>query len=125
MGTLRDSGFSSAQAYGSLELRAAASYMTLSQNLDAMDDLNMALPQQGTATEAAERSMDSLSAQWQRCLNIVGAELCSCDGQKDRKSTSLNSRHYCASRMPSSACKQTIHTTPHLLQTYANLQSTI
>src|SRR3546814_578741 len=82
METLRDAGFSSAQAYGSLELRAAAAYMTLSQNLDVMDDLNMAMLQQGTATEAAERSMDSLSAQWQRFLNIVGAELYSRDGQK-------------------------------------------
>src|SRR3546814_5660251 len=80
METLRDAGFSSAQAYGSLELRAAAAYMTLSQNLDVMDDLNMAMLQQGTATEAAERSMDSLSAQWQRFL-------------KDRKSTRLNSSH--------------------------------
>src|SRR3546814_7189139 len=43
METLRDAGFSSAQAYGSLELRAAAAYMTLSQNLDVMDDLNMAM----------------------------------------------------------------------------------
>src|SRR3546814_19778842 len=93
METLREAGFSSAQAYGSLELRAAAAYMTLSQNLDVMDDLNMAMLQQGTATEAAERSMDSLSAQWQRFLNIVGAELYSRDGQKDRKSTRLNSSH--------------------------------
>src|SRR3546814_5953841 len=113
METLRDAGFSSAQAYGSLELRAAAAYMTLSQNLDVMDDLNMAMLQQGTATEVAERSMDSLSAQWQRFLNIVGAELYSRDGQKgltgllkdvndlieaydankDRKSTRLNSSH--------------------------------
>src|SRR3546814_18038373 len=82
METLRDAGFSSAQAYGSLELRAAAAYMTLSQNLDVMDDLNMAMLQQGTATEAAERSMDSLSSQWQRFLNIVGAELYSLDGSK-------------------------------------------
>src|SRR3546814_9902669 len=74
METLRDAGFSSAQAYGSLELRAAAAYMTLSQNLDVMDDLNMAMLQQGTATEAAERSMDSLSAQWQRFLNIRSEE---------------------------------------------------
>src|SRR3546814_9607000 len=35
-----------------------------------------------SATGAAERSMDSLSAQWQRFLNIVGAELYSRDGQK-------------------------------------------
>src|SRR3546814_20207058 len=50
METLRDAGFSSAQAYGSLELRAAAAYMTLSQNLDVMADLNMAmLPQHGRA----------------------------------------------------------------------------
>src|SRR3546814_11899555 len=82
METLRDAGFSSAQAYGSLELRAAAAYMTLSPNLDVMDDLNMAMLQQGTAPEAAERSMDPLSAQGQRSLNIHGAELYSRYGPK-------------------------------------------
>src|SRR3546814_10194643 len=30
---------------------------------------------------------------------------------RDRKSTRLNSSHYCASRLPSSACKKTRHTT--------------
>src|SRR3546814_6088713 len=29
-----------------------------------------------------------------------------------RKSTRLNSSHYCASRLPSSACKQKYHNTP-------------
>src|SRR3546814_6466257 len=34
------------------------------------------------------------------------------DGQPDRKSTRLNSSHYCAYRMPSSACKKKpTHTT--------------
>src|SRR3546814_9952339 len=30
-------------------------------------------------------------------------------GSRDRKSTRLNSSHYCASRMPSSACKKNIY----------------
>src|SRR3546814_7779472 len=35
-----------------------------------------------------------------------------CDDQ-DRKSTRLNSSHYCASRMPSSACKTKTHKSTH------------
>src|SRR3546814_14499984 len=38
--TLRAAGFSSAHASGTLELRAAAAYMTLSQNLGVMAALN-------------------------------------------------------------------------------------
>ncbi|SKB62240.1 phage tail tape measure protein [Sphingopyxis flava] len=71
METLRNAGFGAAQAYGSLEIRAAAAYLVLSQNLDVMDDLNLAMLQQGTAAEAAEKSLGSFSAQWQRFKNII------------------------------------------------------
>ncbi len=71
METLRNAGFGAAQAYGSLEIRAAAAYLVLSQNLDVMDDLNLAMLQQGTATEAAEKSLGSFNAQWQRFKNII------------------------------------------------------
>lgn len=81
METLRDAGFGAAQAYGSLELRAAAAFLTLSQNLDVMDDVRLAMLQQGQAAEAAEKSMSSLSAQWSRFRNLVGAELYSSGGQ--------------------------------------------
>lgn len=69
--TLRDAGFGASQAYGALEVRAAASFLTLSNNLDLMRDLQVAQQQQGAAAEAQERAMDSLSAQWQRFKNIV------------------------------------------------------
>src|SRR3546814_9628974 len=36
----------------------------------------------------------------------------------DRKSTRLNSSHYCASRMPSSACQKTQHQTPHRIPSF-------
>src|SRR3546814_8532299 len=40
----------------------------------------------------------------------------------DRKSTRLNSSHYCATRMPSSACKQQIYTrTPHHTFTHTHI----
>src|SRR3546814_10236110 len=45
-------------------------------------------------------------AQWQQRR----MQIAQCLQQADRKSTRLNSSHYCAPRMPSSACKQTILT---------------
>src|SRR3546814_4593973 len=47
-----------------------------------------------------------------------GSRLFSGEGGIDRKSTRLNSSHSCASRMPSSACKQNRHNNSTTKQTY-------
>jgi TP901 family phage tail tape measure protein len=70
--TLKNAGFGSAQAYESLEVRAAAFYLTAKNNIDIMDQLQLAFQDQSAAARANERAMDSLSAQWQRFKNIVG-----------------------------------------------------
>jgi TP901 family phage tail tape measure protein len=66
---LRDSGF---QAYGSLETRAAAAYAVLSSNVDQIDKLEQATLRQNVAQEAAAERIDSVSARWQRMLNVLG-----------------------------------------------------
>jgi TP901 family phage tail tape measure protein len=71
--TLRDAGFDSAQAYGALETRAAAAYLVAKNNIPVIQELVDAQYAVGTAARAAEVSMDSLGAQWQRFLNITGA----------------------------------------------------
>lgn len=72
--TLSRAGFGAAQAYGSLETRAAAFYLTARNNTDLMADLQMQFAEQGAAMVANERAMDSLAAQWQRFQNILGGE---------------------------------------------------
>lgn len=71
--TLSKAGFGSAQAYEGLETRAAAFYLTAKNNVDVMDDLQIAFANQGAAALANERAMNSLSAQWQRFQNIVAS----------------------------------------------------
>tara|TARA_Y100001001_G_scaffold163884_1_gene194225 strand:+ start:3118 stop:5796 length:2679 start_codon:yes stop_codon:yes gene_type:complete len=65
---LRDSGF---QAYGSLETRAAAAYAVLSSNIDQIDKLEQSTLRQNVAQEAAAERIDSVSARWQRMLNVL------------------------------------------------------
>lgn len=78
--TLRNAGFGASQAYEGLEVRAAASYLTLSRNLDTMNDLLIAEQEQGQAILAQERAMNSLTAQWQRFKNIVAESTDEIDG---------------------------------------------
>ncbi len=70
--TLNKAGFGAAQAYGSLETRAAAFYLVAKNNTDVMAQLQLDFAETGAAAVAQERAMDSLSAQWQRFKNIVG-----------------------------------------------------
>lgn len=69
--TLEKAGFGSSQAYGALETRAAAFYLTAKNNLDIVDQLQLAFQSEGAAVKANERAMDSLTAQSQRFMNIV------------------------------------------------------
>ena len=75
LNTLNQAGFGAAQAYGSLETRAAAFYVTARNNTDLMAELQMQFAEQGAAMVANERAMDSLAAQWQRFKNIVGEDV--------------------------------------------------
>ena len=70
--TLKNAGFGSSQAYAGLETRAAAFYLTAKNNVDVIDQLQLAFADQGAAAKANERAMDSLTAQWQRFKNLVG-----------------------------------------------------
>lgn len=71
--TLADAGFDAAQAYQGLEVRAAAFYLAAKNNVDVYNQLFLAQSQSGVAAEANARAMDSLSAQWQRFVNILNS----------------------------------------------------
>lgn len=71
MKTLSDAGFDSAAAMGSFELRAAAAYSALSNNLNVFDDLRTNIVGTTAATDAASLQMDTFLAQWQRLANAV------------------------------------------------------
>lgn len=71
MQTLKTAGFDSASAMGSFEVRAAAAYSALSNNLNVFDKLQQNIVGTAAATAAAGVQMDSFSAQWQRLTNSV------------------------------------------------------
>lgn len=70
--TMSSAGLGAAQAYDALETRAAAFYLVAKNNVDVMDDLQIAFSQQGSSAVANERAMNSLTAQWQRFKNVLG-----------------------------------------------------
>ncbi len=69
---LAAAGFNSAEAYGSLETRAAAAYLVVKNNLPFVEEMQLAQSRTGTAAEAAAKATDTLNAQWQRQKNILG-----------------------------------------------------
>lgn len=73
MATLADKGFDASSAYSTLEVRAAAAYLVLKNNTDEIIRQIESQQQMGLAAQASAKSMDSLSAQWQRFKNVVGA----------------------------------------------------
>src|SRR3546814_8025823 len=65
----------------------------------------------GSTTFATQHSAQEVVAMLNRFFSVVISEVDARGGlvnkfMGDRKSTRLNSSHYCAPRMPSSACKQ-------------------
>src|SRR3546814_9099657 len=50
---------------------------------------------------------------WIICRSTMNSAALMWTASRDRKSTRLNSSHYCASRMPSSACKTNKHPYKH------------
>ena len=69
---LASAGFNSAEAYGSLEVRAAAAYLALSRNIPTIENLRLAQVQAAGSSDAAAKAADNLSSQWQRTKNILG-----------------------------------------------------
>lgn len=71
---LAAAGFNSAEAYGSLETRAAAAYLVVKNNLPFVEEMQLAQARSGTSTEAAAKAADNLASQWQRLKNNLGAD---------------------------------------------------
>lgn len=69
MKNLKEAGFSTADAFDSFELRAAAYYVALSNNLTAYDDLYASMDNNTAAMRAQEIQMNSLAAQTDRMTN--------------------------------------------------------
>lgn len=69
--SLAAAGFDSAAAYKTLETRAAAAYIVLRNNRDAINEQIIAQNQIGQSAEAAAKGQDSLAAEWQRFKNIL------------------------------------------------------
>lgn len=82
MKNLKEAGFSTADAFGSFELRAAAYYVALGNNLDSYDEMYANMDNGTAAMDAQEIQMDSLAAQSDRMTNqfrlladVVGKDL--------------------------------------------------
>lgn len=67
--TLREAGFTTADAYQSFEVRSVAFYTALSNNLQMYDDLSANLDNNTAAMDANEVQMNSLAAQTDRMTN--------------------------------------------------------
>lgn len=71
LSNLKNSGFTAADAFGAFEIRAAAAYTALSNNLDVMTDLQGRLGETGAAADANAVQMDTLAAKWTQFLNVM------------------------------------------------------
>ena len=73
MKTLREAGFSAADAIDSFEVRSAAAFIALSNNLPLMEAMQQSFFGSAAAAQANETQMRSLSAQSQRFTNALGS----------------------------------------------------
>lgn len=73
MTTLREAGFSAADAIDSFEVRSAAAFIALSNNLPLMEAMQQSFYGSVAAAQANETQMRSLSAQSQRFTNSLGS----------------------------------------------------
>lgn len=71
--TMRDAGFGSANAFKSMDLRAARAYLALSRNVDSAKNLEVALQLSTAASKASETQMLSLSNSGAKLRNTFGA----------------------------------------------------
>jgi len=70
--TLKDAGFGAANAFGGMQVRAAAAFLAVSNNLDVARDLEEALLLTNAAAAANEVQMTSLSNSLDRFKSILG-----------------------------------------------------
>ena len=70
--TLRDAGFTGSSAFKAFEVRAASTFITLSNNIDTITEMQTALNLSNAAAEAADKQMGSLSNSIDRFANNLG-----------------------------------------------------
>lgn len=70
---LQDSGFTAGDAIRSFEVRAAAAYNALANNLDQMLDLEDAFQETTASIQANETQMRSLTNQGRRLISVLGS----------------------------------------------------
>lgn len=70
--TLAEAGFTAEAAYSSFETRAASAFLAFKNQVGVYDELALAIARGGAAQEAQAKSMDSLSAQFNRFKNDLG-----------------------------------------------------
>lgn len=72
---LRDAGFDSTDAFEALEVRAAAAYSALVNDLPAVEDLNKSIRDTGAASSAAATQMDTMESRAIQFQNTLGAAI--------------------------------------------------
>lgn len=73
MHNLKEAGFSSANAFAALDLRAAAFYVALSKNLPAMESMERSFVLTNAATEANKKQMEGFANTIDRFKNTAGS----------------------------------------------------
>lgn len=69
--TMKEAGFGSSQAFGSMEVRAAAAYTALTNNLNVFEDMQQKIVGTTAAVDASNIQMDTFNAQLTRLGNAV------------------------------------------------------
>lgn len=72
METLKGAGFGVSEAYGSFEVRAAAAYAALSNNLDLVPQLERSFQNSTAALKANQIQMESLANAWSKFVSVAG-----------------------------------------------------
>lgn len=70
--TLRQAGFNGSDAFKAFDVRAAATFITLSNNLDTITEMETALNLSSAAATAADKQMGSLANSSERLTNNLG-----------------------------------------------------
>lgn len=71
--TLREAGFSSANAFKAFEVRAASAFLAASRNADTIRDLEIQLSLSNAAAEANEKQMKALANQFDNLKSVIGS----------------------------------------------------
>lgn len=74
LSNLMAAGFTTADAFESFEVRAAASFSALANNADVITDLQESFVLTNAAAEANEIQMDSLANTWKQFQSVIGTK---------------------------------------------------